>query len=135
MRRTFILLEDRNATSLYAFLKANWRAMAEQGKPLAVDVHEHKDKRNHEQNKHYWKLLQFIALNAWVDGRRFDDEVWHQQFRRWFLGLVDLPDGTTIGISTTTLNVSEFAQYVRQVEQYATGELGLELPANPRDLL
>jgi hypothetical protein len=135
MRRTFILKEERNAESLYAFLKANWRAMAEQGTPLAVEVSEYKEKRNNEQNKHYWKLLQFIAGNAWINGRRFDDEIWHQQFRRWFLGLVDLPDGKTVGISTTSLNVSEFAAYVKQIERYATEELGLALPANPKDLI
>lgn len=135
MRRTFILKEDRNATALYAFLKANWRAMAEQGKPLAVDVHEHKDKRSVEANKYYWALLRFIASNAWLDGKRYSDEAWHEWAKREYVGLVDLPGGGTIGASTTALNVSEFAEYLRKVEQYATEELGLDLPANPKDLI
>lgn len=30
---------------------------------------------------------------------------------------------------------TKFANYLRSIEQYATDELGLELPANPRDLI
>lgn len=135
MRRTFILREERNKAALYATLDANWRAMAEQGKPLAVDVHEHKDKRSVEANKYYWTLLRFIASNAWINGRQYSDEAWHEMFKGEFLGYEDLPNGNRKPISSTVLNVSEFADYLRKIEQYATGELGLELPANPRDLL
>lgn len=133
MHRTFILRDDRAANALYATLKANWRAMAEQGKPLAVEVREHKDKRSAAANRYYWSLLRFIAGNAWLAGKRYGDEAWHEHFKRTHLGLIDLPGGGTIGISTASLNVSEFADYIRKVEQYATNELGLELPANPRD--
>lgn len=135
MRRTFILREERNKAALYATLDANWRAMAEQGKPLAVDVHEHKDKRSVEANKYYWTLLRFIASNAWLDGKRYSDEAWHEHFKQAMIGYEELPNGKQMGISTTKLNVSEFADYLRNIEQYAAGELGLELPANPRDLL
>lgn len=135
MRRTFILREERNKAALYATLDANWRAMAEQGKPLAVDVHEHKDKRSVEQNKYLWQLLTFISGNAWIDGRQYSKEAWAENFKMKLLGYEELPNGKQIGISTTKLNVSEFADYLRNIEQYATGELGLELPANPRDLM
>lgn len=135
MRRTFVLQEERNATALYAFLKANWRAMAEQGRPLAVEVCEYKEQRTPEQNKYLWRLLGFIERNAWIDGRRYSDEVWHEQFKGDFIGFEDMPNGKKKPISTTKLNVSEFADYLRNIEQYATGELGIELPANPRDLL
>jgi hypothetical protein len=60
-----------------------------------------------------------------VDGKRFSDEVWHEQFKRVFLGLVDLPGGAKAGESTTKLNVSEFAEYVTKVTAYAATELGV----------
>lgn len=135
MRRTFILKEERYAAALYAFLKANWRAMADDGKPLAVEVREHKDKRSVEANKYYWQLLKFIAGNAWIGGKQYSDEAWHEMFKGEFLGYEDLPNGKKSPISSTKLNVAEFAEYLRSVEQYAAVELGLELPANPRDLM
>lgn len=135
MRRTFILRDDRNATALYAFLKANWRAMADQDKPLAVEIREHKDKRSVEANKYYWQLLKFIAGNAWINGKQYSKEAWAEHFKQSMIGYEELPSGKQIGISTTTLNVAEFAEYLRNIEQYATTELGLEIPANPRDLM
>lgn len=135
MRRTFILHNERNAAALHAFLKANWRAMAEQGKPLAVEVREHKDKRSVEANKYYWKLLEFIATNAWINGKQYSKEAWAEHFKMQFIGYEELPSGKQIGISTTKLNVAEFAEYLRNIEQYAVCDLGLELPANPRDLI
>lgn len=46
MLRTFVLRADTHAQQLYAFLKANWRAMADQDRPLAVIIQEHKAKRS-----------------------------------------------------------------------------------------
>lgn len=60
-----------------------------------------------------------------VDGRRYSDEVWHEQFKRVLIGLVDLPGGAKAGESTTKLNVSEFAEYVTKVTAYAATELGV----------
>jgi len=52
--RQFILRTDANAKALYAYLKANWRSMAAQDKPLAVNVAKHKAKRHNQQNRLYW---------------------------------------------------------------------------------
>jgi hypothetical protein len=43
------------------------------------------------------------------------------------IGSEELPHGGTAGISTTSLSVAEFAEYVGKVEAYAASELGIEL--------
>ncbi len=84
-------------------------------------IRNYKSKRSTDQNKRYWAMLRLISTNVWIDGRTFNDEVWHEQFRRWFIGCEDivLPTGTeTRGISTTTLSVEEFGHYMAQIEQW-----------------
>lgn len=82
-----------------------------------------KSKRSIDQNKRYWSLLRELAAVAWVDKRQFDDQVWHEQFKRWFIGCEDvaLPDGSTElrGISTTKLSVDEFGTYMTRIEAWA----------------
>lgn len=82
-----------------------------------------KSKRSIEQNKRYWLLLREIAATAWLNGRQFSDETWHEFFKRTFIGCdeIAMPDGTTElrGISTTKLKVDEFGDYMLQIEQWA----------------
>ena len=82
-----------------------------------------KSKRSLDQNKRYWALLRELSAVAWVGNRQFDDQVWHEQFRRWFIGCTDvtLPDGSVEqhGISTTTLSVEEFGVYMTRIEAWA----------------
>lgn len=118
------LRTDRDAQRLHALLKLNWRAMAAQGEPLDVIVHTHKAKRNTEQNKYYWRLLGFIAENAWVGGKQYPPLAYHEDYKIRFIGCVDLPSGRVVGISTTTLGEKEFSDYIEKVmadaaEQYA----------------
>lgn len=123
--RQFVLREKSQCRALCAYLRHNWPAMAAQGKPLAVTVAEYKDKRHAQQNRLYWALLKQVSEQAMVDGRRYSDEVWHEQFKRVLIGLVDLPGGQMAGESTTKLNVSEFAEYITKVTAYAATELGV----------
>lgn len=82
-----------------------------------------KSKRSIDQNRRYWALLREIAAVAWVEGRLYPDEVWHEQFKRWFIGCdeVVMPDGTAEmrGISTTKLSIAEFGDYMTRIEQWA----------------
>lgn len=125
--RTFILRGPEPAKALHAFLKANAAPMAEQGRPLAVDVREHKAKRSGQQNRRYWALLRFIADNGWVGGRRFSDDAWHEHFKRTFIGTEELPGGGTAGISTATLDVGAFGAYMEAIEHFAGADLGLDM--------
>lgn len=130
LNRTFVLSGDGPAQSLWAFLKANWRAMHDAGKSLAVTVTEHQSKRSVEQNARLHAILSDIARNAWVNGRQFDMETWKEFYRRKFIGTeeIEMPDGarTERGISTTTLGVGDFASFMTQIECHAAQDLGVE---------
>lgn len=124
--RLFVLRADSNAQALWAFLRSNWRQMADAGKPLAISVAEHKSKRSIEQNRRLWAILREIEAGAWLGGKQFSADAWHEEFKRKFIGVEELPGGGSIGISTTTLNVEEFAAYMTRIEVYAATDLGVE---------
>jgi hypothetical protein len=129
LNRTFEIRHESHIVACGAFIRANWRACLEAGEPLRIEVTQRGDKRSAEQNKRYWALLRSISEQAWVDGRQFDSETWHEHFRRTLIGTeeIHLPDGTRIerGISTTTLSVSEFTSFMDRIEQYAAEQLGV----------
>ena len=124
--KLFILREERHLNAMLTFLSGNWKAMADQGKPLAVEIKPEKAKRSLNQNAYYWQMLQQIAEQTWVDGRQYNADVWHEAAKRQILGLVDLPNGQTMGRSSATLSVVEFAEYIQQVEAWAASELGVQ---------
>jgi hypothetical protein len=124
--RMFVLRSEENAKALYAFLKANWNAQAIAGKPLAIIISEHKATRSSQQNKRYWAMLNEIAVSAWINGKQYSVEAWHEHFKRKMIGCEELPDGTMVGISTTTLSVAEFNDYMNKIEGFAIAELGIE---------
>ena len=125
MLKTFVLRDEIHCRQLYAFLRANWLAMAQAGKPLGVMVAEHKAKRSNPQNRLYWAVLNEIAENGWVDGKRFSADAWHEHYKRTFIGVEELPGGGTAGISTTTLDVDDFSAYIERVMQHAAEQLGV----------
>jgi hypothetical protein len=127
LMRVFVLHDDNYAQSLWAFLKGNWAEMARAGRPLSVTVQEHKAKRSADQNRLYWNRLNDIAAQAWVGGKQFSAEAWHEHFKRTLIGSEEVPSGGSIGISTTTLSVAEFSDYINKVEAYAATELGITL--------
>ena len=125
MHRIFILREEKNAKALYAFLKANWRRLADEGHPMVLEVRKRGIQRSSAQNRRYWKTIHEIADQAWVDGRQFSPEIWHEAAKREFLPLVDLPLGGTVTTSTTALKDTEFTEYMQKVDAWATGTLGV----------
>ena len=84
-------------------------------------------KRTSRQNRRYWGkgVLAQIAEQAVVNGRQYDAETWHEQFKRMFIGVEELPDGSVRGKSSTSLSTSEFSAFCDQVEAYAASELGV----------
>lgn len=123
--RAFTLRTDADARSLWAHLRNNWTAMARAGKPLTVTVEE--SKRSQAQNRAYWRLLNQIADDAWLSGNRYSADCWHEHFKRRFIGIEELPNGGDKGISTTSLTVAEFTDYLEKVYLYAVEELGIQI--------
>lgn len=86
-----------------------------------------KRKRTAPQNRRYWGkgVLAQIAEQATVNGRLYSAETWHEQFKRQFIGVVELPSGEVIGKSSTDLTTTEFSDFCSQVEAFAAGNLGV----------
>lgn len=84
-------------------------------------------KRTPEQNRRYWGrgVLAQIAEQATVNCKLYSAEVWHEQFKRMFIGFDELPNGQIIGKSSTGLTTAEFCDFCTQVESYAAQELGV----------
>ena len=100
-------------------------------KPLRVII-TNKDRRsrNAEQNRRLWKAVyEQISEQAAVEGKKYDKDIWHEFFASKFLPQHEfaLPFGQIVlrRKSTTELSVSEFADYMMQVEAFAASELGV----------
>lgn len=83
--------------------------------------------RTDRQNRRYWGngILKQIAEQAAVNGKLYPAEIWHEQFKRQFIGVFELPSGEVIGKSSTKLTTKEFCDFSDQVEAYAATELGV----------
>ena len=127
MKRVFILRERRHVENLLAFVASNWEAMASTKHPMQVDIQPEATKRSIQQNRRYWAVLNQISDQAWVAGRQYASECWHELAKRKFIGCIDLPGGGLLAMSTTELSTKEFAEYCTKVEAWAQTELGVEL--------
>lgn len=129
--REFILSSGDAAGALVRLIKANGSAFAAAGTPLRVLVTSEEQKRNSDSNRYYWGcVLRCISEQAWVDGKQFDKDVWHEYYARKF-GIceeVTLPNGelVTRRKSTADMTVGEFSTYINQVQANAASELGVE---------
>ncbi len=105
--------------------------MADAGKPLAVSITEAKSKRTLDQNKRHWAIVTEIAESAWVGGRQYSKDAWHELLADMFAPKkeITLPTGEIklVRISTSDMNVTEFSAFMTRIECYAAQELGVEL--------
>ena len=96
---------------------------------LEITIRPYKAKRSHEQNKRLWAIYGELADKAWVNGRRYSTETWHEYCKGYFLGfeLKAMPDGSELKtpISTTTLNTAEMTEYQNNIQSWAAGNFGL----------
>ena len=86
-----------------------------------------KRKRTKPQNRRYWGrgVLAQIAEQAVVNGKLYSAEVWHEQFKRDFIGYEELPNGQLIGKSSAGLSSADFSEFCTKVEAFAASELGV----------
>ena len=110
-------------------------------KPICVTIGEEVKIRKPDQNALMWAgTLKDIANQAYVEGRTYSAEVWHELFKREFLPNEYDPELTKEGYrkwdidpkgfpiligSTTQLTVKGFAQYLTQIEAHGAS-LGVE---------
>lgn len=82
-------------------------------------------KRTKPQNRRYWGrgVLAQIAEQAAPDGKLYSAKIWHEQFKRMFIGVIEMPDGGVVGMSSTELGTAEFSEFCTKVEAFAANEL------------
>jgi hypothetical protein len=128
LHRTFILRRDLDVAAVTVFIRSNWQAFAD-STPLAVTVMPHKDRRSLQQNARLHAILTEISDQAWIRGRRYDVDTWKEFFKMRLIGTEELamPDGKVVerGISTTTLDVAAFADFMDRITAHATSELSV----------
>lgn len=139
--RVFVLRSADHARLLHQFLKANAAAMAEQGQPLEVSVRVWKPKATDEQRALIWIINEQIAQQAWVGGRRYDAECWHEKAKQDLLpeetsrGVPKwkiLPnDRRVLNMSTENLNRAEKSAYIDALLAFAA-DLGVEVHIEER---
>lgn len=127
LEKTFVLRDRLIVDRMWAFIGLHWEMLANTKKPLEVIIRQLSSKRSSQQNKRYQAILTQIAEEGDANGVKYSKEAWHEYFKREFIGVMDLPLGGTIGISTTMLDTEEFNEYMLKVEVFAAQELGLTL--------
>lgn len=139
-----ILRRVEDVLLLRQFLASNCPAIWERGQAMQVVFSVHKATRSDAQNKFMWAtLINPTAAQVWLGGRRFDPEVWNEQFKEQFLPEINakgmskwkyLPNGSRrLVMSTSDLNVDEMTAYIDELEAHVVSELGVDIPPNPRD--
>lgn len=119
-------------------------------RPIELVLREVQKTRGMDANAAMWcGPLKDLAEQAWVGGRQFTAEVWHEWYKREFLPEDDDPElhllakegyrkwdydpsGERVLVgSTTQLTVRGFSQYLRQVEAHGAS-LGVQFRASPK---
>lgn len=122
-------LTKDNKRPLMTTIYNNLGAWLEANAELEVCIRPYNSKRSVEQNRRLWKIYAKLADEAWVNGRRYSAETWHEYCKGMFLGyeLKAMPDGTELKtpISTTTLNTAEMTDYQNRLQAWAAGNFGL----------
>ena len=122
-------LTKDNKRPLMTTIYNNLGVWLEANAELEVCIRPYNSKRSVEQNRRLWKIYAKLADEAWVNGRRYSAETWHEYCKGMFLGyeLKAMPDGTEVKtpISTTTLNTAEMTDYQNRLQVWAAGNFGL----------
>lgn len=129
LKKIFTIRTEEQIKHLGQFIRANWQAFANAGNPIVCNLSEFRSTRSREQNNYYWALLEDIEEQAYFNGRRYSKDVWHEHFKRKFIGLEEMPKGPPMAKSSAKLNVAEFAAFITQVQSEAQQELGVVLSA------
>ncbi len=121
MNRSFPIGNSRDAMKRALNLLSALLLRPEDDYELVLRKREYR--RSTEQNKRLWALLNEISEGVPVQGVIHSPEVWHEYFKVKFIGKeeIKLPNGQVLerAISTTTLDVAAFGEYMTRIEVWA----------------
>lgn len=114
-------------------------------RPLELVIREEVKVRGLDANGYYWLRLGELSAQAWLEGRQFNTDTWHEFAKRNIMAeeimtkdgavrskWIEGPDGFMSVISTTQLERGCFADYTTAVEAFGAN-LGVKYSANPKE--
>ncbi len=137
--RKFLL---RGPDQIHALMAMIPNLPTDQDHPLEVLIREEPKERKLTKNALYWVLLSEIADQAWLHGKQYSKDVWHEYAKREIMPNTittkegetrskwcDSPTGSPVVISTTCLEDRCFSEYITALEAFGAG-LGVMFGAN-----
>lgn len=137
--RQFFLRTDTQTATLLALIP---HLPLDQDNPLEVVIREPVKARGMDQNGYYFMRIGELAGQAWIDGKQFSKDAWHEYAKKNIMpeeittkdGEVrskweETPDGGMSVISTTRLERGCFADYTNAVEAFGAS-LGVMFSAS-----
>lgn len=121
----FFLRDAQIVAKLKSWLDQNWER---EGNAWMVEIAPESSKRTDRQRRYYWASLQDLSEDAPI---KYSKEVWHEYFRKLFLPLVELPDGSMVPMSTNHLTVKEANEYLDQINRWTSTEFGIPFGKSP----
>jgi len=99
--------------------------LAKTNKRYRVSIREWRDKRSIPQNDTYWGWLTEIAEQQEVGGSYYDNETWHEYFKKHWcpIKIIPLPVGQSSIKSTKLLDIGEMHFYMSRIERWAMDKL------------
>lgn len=118
---------------------------------MEIAIRPRKKVRSNSQNSLFWAArLRDISDQAWIDGKQYSAEIWHEYFKKKHLPEGDepniselvkdpakyhkwawLPDGSiSLAGSTTQLTTKGMMLYMTQVEAFCATELGVQFSSD-----
>ena len=124
-KQSFTIRTQQILEQTIRLLSDHWEQMAAKGQPLHIEIK--RTTRSIEQNKRYWSIIGMLSSQAVVHGQKYTADVWHEHCKRTFIGVTGLPSGLPMAVSSKSLTVDEFGDYLQQVEVLAV-ECGVVFP-------
>lgn len=118
--KDFCLTRD----TLKEFIKLCGELLLEGGR-FRVKITAWKGKRSVDQNSLYWKWLTEIAQTVEVGSSYYDNNTWHEYFKKYLCPekIIPLPVGQTSKRSTKLLDAGEMHFYLNRIEQWAIDKM------------
>ena len=129
------LNEPIQAQKAFAEMWLTAKALLISGRKQVLTLTDFQDKLSAKQRKFYHGfILNEIAKQAGIDGRRYGLEIWKEWFRDKYLGdevvteinpMTGIETKRTRRVSTESLNVKGYNELIDQVTAYAVTELNV----------
>ncbi len=118
-------MQDKlNTQSLPHIVKQLKEACAT-GDTYKIELKKFNGNRTISQNSTMWIWLSEIARQACVDGEYFDNETWHEYFKKYWcpVKVKKIPKGELKVKSTKLLDTGEMHHYMQKIEEWCQGHM------------